>query len=504
MPETVLTIKNMSKTFPGQKALKSVSMDIIGGEIHALVGQNGSGKSTLVKCLSGFYEADKDPNSQVIVNGVNLRLPITLSTGHNTGIAFVHQDLGLIMNMTVLENLCLGSGYRTGFAYKIRWAKEADRVRKLLASFGRDIDPWALVGKLSSADRTILAIVRALDMSGHGKVLVLDEPTAALPQHEVDYLFAAIRQIASTGVGIIYISHRLNEIFALTNRVSVLRDGVIVGTFPVESLDQNKLINLITGKALDLGYMSQKSTLKEAEMILKVEKLAGEKIHDVSFSIKRGEVVGLAGLLGSGCSELGRLLFGDKKRTAGRIWLKGEELVRHNPRQAMDKGMALVTDDRKQDGLFLNMMVQHNVTITDVKRFCGLAGRIKSKDELAEVNQLINTYHVSPPEAERLIYTLSGGNQQKAIIAKWMRLKPDLLICDEPVQGVDVGSKSEIFNEIRRAASQGAAVLVMSSDFQDLVGLCDRVMVLSNGQLCGCLEGTDITEQAVASLANFS
>lgn len=503
MPEPVLIIKNLSKTFPGQKALNSVSLEVLAGEVHALVGQNGSGKSTLVKCLSGFYENDHNPSTEITVDNRNLRLPVSLASASSSGIAFVHQDLGLILNMTVLENICLGTQFKTGIGYKICWAEEEDRVNKLMAEFGRKISPRELVRNLSSADRAILAIVRALDMSGHGKVLVLDEPTAALPQNEVEYMFDYIREIAAKGVGIIYISHRLKEVFSITNRVSVLKDGECIGTFPIDRLDERKLISLITGKELDVSYAANKSVKKTGEELLKVEKLTGDKVREVSFNIKRGEVVGLAGLIGSGCSEVGRILFGAKNRTGGKIWFKGEEIVKQNPSEAMKRGIAMVTDDRKQEGLFLKMSIRENMTITDLKRLCNKMGGISDKKEQTEVRQLISKYNVKSTGENQLIYTLSGGNQQKSIIAKWMRINPDLLICDEPVQGVDVGSKAEIFKIIRKVAEEGSAVIMISTDFQDAAYLCDRVLIMNRGEIYGQLEGDNLTESEIARLANF-
>jgi len=499
--DPILAIRNLSKTFPGNVALRNVSIEIMPGEVHALVGQNGSGKSTLVKCLSGYHQPDN--HAEIIVGGVRLPAHYSSSQAHGFGLAFVHQDLGLIPSLSVLENFCLARGFATGAGYHIRWQEEARRVQKLMAEFEHDISPRALVGSLSSGDQTIVAIVRALqEASDNGHVLVLDEPTAALPEREVGEVFAAIRRTAARGVGVIYVSHRLREIYELAERVTVLRDGQRVGTFQVADLDERNLVELMVGQTIEQYYPPAQPKINE-DVLLRVENLSGSGLKGVSFSIQKGEIVGVSGLLGSGCSELGRLLFGASQRTGGTISFKGKDVSFGCPGDAIRRGIGLVTEDRRHDGFFPLMSVGENVTITDLRRFSKW-GRLKKDAERREILGLIDEFRVNPPDPERAFCTLSGGNQQKAIIAKWMRLKPDLMILDEPMRGIDVGSKTEVCGLMQKSVASGAGVLLISSEFEDMAYLCDRVLVMSDGRLVAELAGQQLTKDSITHLVYLS
>jgi len=497
-PEPILAIRNLSKTLIGQKVLRSVSMDVLPGEVHALVGQNGSGKSTLIKCLSGYW--DPDPGAEFILAGQSLPIPYPSSRAHEFGMAFIHQDLGLVPSLTVMENFCLGRGFATGFGARILWQVEAERVKKLITDFGHDISPWTLVRDLTSSDKTIVAIVRSLEESTQKRrLLILDESTAALPQDEVQRLFAAIRRARELGIGIIYVSHRLQEVFEIADRVTILRDGKRVGTFPMRELSERRLVELIVGKAID-SYYPKIDIHKGTDVLLRVENLSGEKVRGASFTVNRGEIAGIAGLLGSGCSELGRLLFGAEQRTEGRIWFKGKEVTFKHPVQAMRSGIGMVTEDRHFDGSFPRQTVRENIAITDIRRFWKRF-RLQKRAERREIAHLIHAFQVKPPDSDRAFRSLSGGNQQKTILAKWLRLKPDLLICDEPVRGVDIGSKTEIYNLIEQATKDGTAVLMISSEYADLEHMCDKVLVMHNGRIIAELYGAQLTEERIAEFA---
>jgi ABC-type sugar transport system ATPase subunit len=502
MNDPILVIRNLSKTFPGQRALDNVSMDVMPGEVHALVGENGSGKSTLVKCLSGFHQPDA--GSEITIRGRTLTKSHDAKLAGDLGMTFVHQDLGLIPSLSVFENFCLGRGFSTGVGYHIRWREDAARVQKLITEFGSDVSPFELIRNLSMANKTIIAIVRALDWAPTkmGHLLVVDEPTAALPRPEVEQVLAAIRQSAAAGAGVIYISHRLEEVFAIADRVTVLRDGRTMGTFRLADLDEGKLVELIVGRPLDTYYPQMESRIGE-DMLLRTNNLSGIEVKDVSFSIKNGEIVGLAGLLGSGCSEVGRLLFGAERPTTGGIFFKGKEISFHHPSDAIKRGIILVTEERTVDGCFPRMTIGENITITDLNRFWKW-GRIQRRAERRELADIIDKFRVNPSDFDRLFNTLSGGNQQKAVLAKWMRLKPNLMILDEPVKGIDVGTKAEVYRFMKEAATEGAGLLLISSEFEDMAHVCDRVLVMANGRIVGELAGEQIKEEHIAQLSYLS
>ena len=492
--EPVLSIKNLSKTFPGQKALQGVALDVLPGEIHALVGANGSGKSTLIKCLSGYHQWDA--GGEVFVGGSQLPVPHTSTYAHKMGLGFIHQDLGLIPSLSVLENFCVGRGFTTGPGYKIRWAVEAKKVQDMMTAFGRDISPRTLIRHIPLADRTIVAIVRALEgIQTSGRLLVLDEPTVALPHTEVERLFETIRRTARVGVGIIYVSHKLQEIFELADRVSVLKDGNCLGSFPVADLDQKKLVELITGRTVETYYPDVELNVGEDE-ILRTENLSDETVKGVNLSLRRGEIVGVAGLVGSGGSEVGRLLFGAQPRLAGKVWFKDREVNFGHPKEAIKSGIGLITNDRHRDGMFPKLTVGENITIADVQRHWRRCWPQK-RAERRELLELIDAFQLTPPDPTRTMDKVSGGNQQKGIMAKWMRIKPDLLICDEPTQGVDIGAKTYIYGRLKQAAADGTTIVLISTEYKDLSFMCDRVLVMRDGHIVAELSGPQLTEESI-------
>ncbi|MEA2492695.1 MAG: ribose transport system ATP-binding protein [Thermoleophilaceae bacterium] len=490
----------MSKTFPGQRALSDFSLEIKPGEIHGLVGENGSGKSTFIKCLAGYHQPDH--GAEVEVNGGPLPTKYAPSQARAFGLTFVHQDLGLIPTLSVAENLALGRGFATGPGGWIRWRVEQRRARALLARVTDRVSPRVLVRDLSRADQTFVALARVMqddDMT----VAVFDEPTAALTAADIPRLFAAIRELSARGVAVIYVSHRLAEILDLTERVTVLRDGHITATFPTNSVDQEQLVRHIVGRdsvvtrERPLGEAAERT----AAPALSVSGLTGAGVEDVSLDIYPGEIVGLAGLLGSGRTELANLLFGVTQSTAGTIRVAGEQVTIKQPADAIRHGIALVPEDRLSLGSFQTLSVSDNVTLLKVDKFTRFARRLSRSRERRYAQEILEEFQVRPRVPERQLRFLSGGNQQKAILGKWMHEHPRVLILDEPTQGIDIGAKAEVARLIQRAARAGVAVLVIDSELENLVTICDRIAVMREGQLVDELDAGSLSRERILQSA---
>ncbi len=491
----ILKISGMTKAFPGTLALDAVDMEVAAGEVHALVGQNGSGKSTLIKVLAGFHAPESGTVVEVDSEPVHLH---DAQASARAGFRFVHQDLALVQELSVLENVALGREFSRGLAGRIRWREQRRRTQALVDSLGYRFDVREPVSALGAAERTGVAIARALQDTAAARILVLDEPTATLPRPEVEGLFSVVRRIRERGIGVVYVSHRLDEIFAIADRVTVLRDGRRVGTYRVADIDEERLIDLMTGGApVKVDKPARTSRLGT---VLDVRSLTGTVVDDVSFSARAGEVLGLAGLTGSGREEILQLLFGalpgDGEVTAGDAVL---DLAAADPRATMKAGLALVPADRHRKGGVLRMSLKENCTLTDLGRH-RRAGAIRRGSERAEVEHWLGALDVRPPDAALALDSLSGGNQQKVVIAKWLRLKPRVLLLDEPTQGVDVGAKASIHALVRQAADQGAAVVLASSDDEEIEDTCDRVLVLRDGRLAGELAGDEVRMEALGRL----
>jgi ribose transport system ATP-binding protein len=490
-----ISIRSLTKTFPGQAALADVDLDVRFGEVHALVGENGSGKSTLIKCLSGYHQPDA--GSQMSVGGS----PLPHGGGARGALAFVHQDIGIVGTMTVAENIALGRGYVTRHGVHIRWKSQAEVARRALARLGRgDISPGALASSLSPAAQSIVAVARALDSLGGARgAIVLDEPTASLPEADVAMLFAALREVAAQGVGVLFVSHRLGEVFAVADRVTVLREGRVVGTFAVAGLDERRLAELMLGRTFGDLYPQAPGESGD-DVALRVAALSGPRVRDVSFSLHRGEIVGVTGLLGSGRSELLRLIFGSQPATSGSVQVAGVPFARRDPARAIGVGLAYVPPDRLASALLAQMTVTENVTLCTVPRFGRL--RLRLGDEARHVDSVISQFDIKPPLNSRLAGHFSGGNQQKMILARALATNPRVLLLDEPTQGVDIGAKAEIHRIIeRQAAEQGTAILIVSSELEDLVGLCHRVIVLRHGRRVAELRRPAMTVDDILSRA---
>ncbi len=499
--DALVAIEHLSKTFPGQRALVDVSMSIDSGEIHALVGENGSGKSTLIKILAGYHVPD--PGGRILTGGQPL-LPGSADVARRAGLRFVHQDLGLVEQLSAADNIGLESGFhrRRG---SIDWPAQQRHARRLLAEVGASIDVNCPVSDLRPVDRSAIAIARALDdAEGQIRLLVLDEPTAALPPAEVDSLFRILREVAASGVSILYVSHRLDEILGLASRVSVLRDGAFQGTHPAAGLERAHLIRLIVGEESSehvarSQLAQQESREREAGSARGQFTFSGvrtARLDGVDISVGAGEIVGVAGLTGSGREELAGALCGATPAILTLTEPDGRTQNGMTPRRAKQLGIALVLANRHPAAAVLQFTVRENVSLPVLPRYAR-NGMVQRQAETAAVRQSVKDVDLRPPDTERAYGLLSGGNKQKTILAKWLSTSPKLLVLDDPTSGVDIGARHAIYQLVRQRAAEGVAVLICSADIEDLVGVCDRVLTLVGGAITKSMTGEQITEDAL-------
>ena len=496
MPDSVplLSIRQMSKTFPGTKALDRVDFDLRRGEVHALVGPNGSGKSSLIKILAGYHRPDS--GTVIELDGEESHIPNTAAS-RAAGLRFVHQDLGLVHDLSTVENLALGRGFQTGFGGRIRWGVERRDANQRIQALGYRFDVSRPVGELRAAERTGIAIARALHDWEEARVLIVDEPTAALPRDEVKFLFDAIDRVRGAGLGVIYVSHRLDEIFKIADRVSVLREGRRIGTYATADIDQDRLVSLMIGEE-QMRPPHLRDYAGDHDALLETHSLCGIVVDSVNLVARRGEVVGIAGLTGSGREEILSLIFGVASRH-GDVLVEG----RHVPTSthgAMGAGIALVPADRHREGAITTLTVLENCTLTDLRRHSRRGGAIRRSAERREVAGWIRELDIRPPRADFVFDTLSGGNQQKVVLAKWLRRKPRVFLLDEPTQGVDVGAKATINALAREIASSGCAVVIASPDDAELCDTCDHVLVMRDGRIVADVKGDRLTPEEIARL----
>jgi ribose transport system ATP-binding protein len=488
-----LEAAHLSKSFGGVRVLSDVSLRVKPGEIHGLVGSNGSGKSTLIKILSGYHAPD--PGGSLKVRGQDVPLPVPPDRATRVGLSFVHQDLGLIPQLSVLENLRVGR-FTSHPGWRISWREERATVRAALKRFDLNVSPETKVQRLSSIERVLLAVVRAFSDLEHapGGVLLLDEPTAYLPRDGVDRLFAAVRRAAAEGAGVVFVSHRLEEIGMLTNSVSVLRDGELVGTAETATLTEPDLVEMIVGSKITTATFDPKS---EGEILLRTHAVSGRVAQEVTLELHRGEVLGLTGLMGMGHEEVPYLLFGAEPAT-GELELDGERMPVSDmsPRRAIGSGVALLPGDRQGASGAGTLSVTENVTLPTLERFF-TGGFLRPKRERARVLEVLRAYDVRPVAPARKLETLSGGNQQKALVAKWLERKPTIFLMHEPVQGVDVSAREEIARVIADIAAQGGSVLLSSCEYEDLARICGRVLVFRHGRVTSELAGNTLTKERI-------
>ena len=494
-PRPALRIRRLTKSFAGTVALADFELDIAPGEVHALVGENGSGKSTVIKILAGYHRPD--PGGTVEIDGTALPFG-SAPAAHEMGCRFVHQDLGLVLQLPVVDNLYLNSGFASRFG-TIRGAQTRRQASELLKRVGLELDPRASVGSLTLAQRTGVALARALEGEDHRQVrlLVLDEPTATLPEIEVHHLLDMVRRVAADGVAVLYVSHRLDEIFHVADNVTVLRDGHPVATTPVSSLDKRQLIAMLVGD--ELGELpSPLAGRAGGPAALSVQDLHGPGVAGVTFRARPGEILGFAGITGSGRESLLGTVFGALPRRGGVVEAGGRPLPPYDPRAAIVAGLAYLPPDRKVTGAVMDLSARENLSICRLRSVrSGLL--LRGKAERAEARLWFDRLCVRPAGAiEKQLATFSGGNQQKVLFAKWLRLSPRVFLLDEPTQGVDVGTKGELHRQLLAAAAAGATVVVSSSDLEELVALCHRVLVLRAGRVAAGFDGSSVTTASIS------
>jgi ribose transport system ATP-binding protein len=492
-----LSVAHVSKTFGVTRALDDVSLSFRAGRVTALLGENGSGKSTLIKILSGAHSPDKG-DATATVRGTAVKLPLSPWQSHRLGLRFLHQDLGLVMEASVADNVALYEGFVSP-ALALRARDERRRTAALLERFEVTATPDAYVGDLSPSDQTMVAIARAFgdETTLARRTVVLDEPTAALPGAEVGRVFRAIRRARDAGAAIILVSHRLEEVLEVSDDVAVLRDGRVVAAQSLAGLGADDLIALMLGHPLSRADLDTHNADELGDALLRVRNLAGVRVRGVSLDLRAGEILGVAGLVGSGRSELARLLGGAQQPTAGTIELDGEQVAFAAPYAAVAAGIVTVPQNRKRDGVVLDMTVRENLTLGDL-RSVSWRGAIRAGREKAEAQALIERFDVRPPLLELPLRSLSGGNQQKVAVARAVRLKPKVLILDEPTQGVDVGARSEIGQIAVDLKHSGVGILLATSDIDELLELADRVVVLNRGLLQEVIPTDEITRDRLA------
>lgn len=491
----IITARGISKSFSGRTVLNKFDLDLMPGEIHGLVGQNGSGKSTFIKILSGYYAPD--PGGTLEFNDTPVELPLAPTDPASLGMSFVHQDLGLIDSGTILENLRVGR-YQTHFGWFISWKNECLLCRQALTKFNLNLDPNDSLSTLTHVEKAMVTIVRAIEqIKGveHG-LLILDEPTSYLPRDDVERLFSAVREVASMGHAIIFISHRIEEVLQLTNRVTVIRDGNKVGTFETKKLNEDSLIQHILGFSLDELY--PESHQNYGKPIFSASHVNGKIVTNFEMEAQTGEIIGLTGLSEMGQEEILYLLFGASKAQSGivKIGNKEFELEKFSPVKAIHAGLALVPANRLKDGASPTARMAENITLGILNDFFK-HGMLNLRTEITIAKKLMEDFNVQPMASEKPFNTFSGGNQQKALLAKWMAVKPQVLLLHEPSQGVDVGARKQIFNLIRKAADQGMTVLIASTEYEDLAALCNRVFVFRDGFVTSELSGSSLNHERI-------
>ena len=487
-----LQLEGITKRFPGVLALDGVDFDVAAGEIHCLLGENGAGKSTLMKILSGAYQKD---SGRICIDSKEVEI-VNPQAAERLGISIIYQELNLIPALTVTENIFLGRELvsRTGRIDSAAMRKEAQEILDTLQiSLASD----AVIRSLSMGKQQMVEIAKAITRGG--RILIMDEPTASLGSSEIRELFEIIRQRARAGTAIIYISHRLEELFEIGDRVTVIRDGRKIATRKVADTTRGELISLMVGRDINEQYQRKPTT--PGPELLRVEHLdTPSGLKDVSFTLHAGEVLGFAGLVGSGRTELMRAIFGADRKTKGKVYLNGKLAAVPNPEAAVRNKIGFLTEDRKAQGLFLAHTVARNVTISALERM-GPPLRLNAKVEQSEVQNLIQALRIRTPSAQQIVRNLSGGNQQKTVIARWLFTKSKILIFDEPTRGVDVGAKAEIYNIIDELARSGVGIILVSSDLPEILTISDRIAVMSRGHLTGIIDRSEATQEGVLKLA---
>lgn len=489
-----LHMEGIYKAFSGVQALDDVELKVYKGEVLALLGENGAGKSTLMKILSGVYTKDE---GSIFINEEKVDIK-GIKQAEKLGISIIHQELSVLPNLKIYENIFLGNEKYKGIFNKLDKDYMKAESKKLLSTIGFTIDEDTLVKDINIGEMQMIEIIKAI--SKKSKLIIMDEPTTALTEVETERLFKVINKLKDEGISIIYISHRLDEIFKICDRVNVLRDGKYVGQVKVEDTTKDDLITMMVGRKLEEQFPYKK--IENGDTLLEVSNLFYKnKVKNVSFEVRAGEILGLAGLMGSGRTELAKTIFGEYKKTSGYIYINDKKVSINSPKEAIENGIAYLSEDRKKEGIILNMSVGNNISLCNLKKYENSIKKIDKEKELKEVDEYIKKLSVKTPSVKQIIKNLSGGNQQKAIIAKWIMISPKILIIDEPTRGIDVGAKKEIYEVLNEIKGLGKAIIMISSDMPEVLGISDRILVMSEGNLSGELSREEATQEKIMKYA---
>lgn len=495
MSEIILTMKGIDKSFPGVHALDHVDFEVRKGEVHALMGENGAGKSTLMKVLTGIYKKD---SGTITYEGKEVEF-LNPKEAQDAGIVIVHQELNMIGHLTVAQNIFIGREFMKGGL--IDDDRMNQETQKLFDKLNIDIDPTVKIGKLTVGKQQMCEIAKAI--SHDAKVIVFDEPTAALTEAEIEELFKIIRDLRSKGIGIVYISHRMDEIKVITDRVTVMRDGKYVGTLITKDCTKDDIINMMVGRVIYEDPKTKSNVAKDAPVVLKVEHLnAGKMVRDVSFELRKGEILGVAGLMGAGRTETARALFGADPKDSGEIYINGEKVEINSPMDAVAHGIGYLSEDRKRFGIVVQKTVAENSTMASLENFMSRIF-INKKKEKSIAEKYVERLKTKTPGVDQLVVNLSGGNQQKVVIAKWLVKNCDILIFDEPTRGIDVGAKSEIYHLMNELVAEGKSIIMISSEMTEILRMSDRIMIMCEGRKTGEIDISEATQEKIMHAATL-
>jgi methyl-galactoside transport system ATP-binding protein len=491
----LIVMENISKNFPGVKALDGVSLTVKRGSVHALMGENGAGKSTLMKCLFGVYKKD---GGRILLEGEEIEFS-GARDALSHGVAMVHQELNQALKLTVMDNLWLGRfPYVSKFIPLISEKKMFAMTKEIFESLGIETDPKARMNTLSVSKRQMVEIAKAV--SYDAKVIVFDEPTSSLNETEAEKLFEIISTLKERGCAVIYISHKMEEILRISDEVTIMRDGRHLATKTAQELTTDEIIKLMVGRELGERYPEKHNAPKEVMLSVQNVYAHRSRLKDASFELRRGEILGIAGLDGSGRTELIETIFGRRARSGGNIILDGKRIENKNPREAIKNGFALLTEERRESGIFAILPVKTNATISSLKKY--RTGPLLSENKMSLATEwCIRAMKIKTPKESTKIALLSGGNQQKVILGRWLLTEPEILLLDEPTRGIDVGAKYEIYKLIIELAEKDKGIIVVSSEMAELIGICDRIIVMSGGRVAGELSGSDVTQENIMKLA---
>jgi len=493
--EIILDARNISMSFPGVLAVDNISLKLCKGEILALIGENGAGKSTLINVLGGVQKPDR---GQIILNGKSVMFSSS-DQAIRAGISVVFQELSLVDGLSIAENI-FANRQPIGMLNKINWRQLYQQTQEFLEKFNLELNPRTLVKNLTMGQKQILEILKAISTSP--KVLILDEPTSALTEREIKYLFKNIRMLRKQDMSFIYITHKLSEVFQIADRVMVMRDGKKSGSERVNNVSENDLISMMVGRKIKNLYGIRGSAFSENETVLRVVGLNRKNVfEDVNFELRKGEILGLAGLIGAGRTEVGRAIVGVDPKDSGHIYLDGKEVHINNPKDAIIHKIAYLTEDRKKDGLFEGMALRYNIIAPSIENFTSVISFLDHKRINRYVESSVLEFDITTTSIMKKVLYLSGGNQQKVLVAMWMGIQPRVIIFDDPARGVDVGSKADIYQILKDSASRGVGIIIISSELSELIGVCDRILAFHHGRIMGEVLHKDFSEERIMALA---